>query len=386
MRRFLILAAMLATAVLRLRRAGRCGQLPGAVASGDVTSSRAILWLTRDAADNYKVEGWTNSSLSGPKAFKGKFKTDASHATTPSRSTSPGCSRARSTGSSFKQGRWTSAPTSARSRPLPLRATASNVNLGYTGDADGTQAGHRRPGVQQLRDAGRVERGEPGRSGSSTATRSTRTRASVRPARPRRCPSTGRRTTMNQSYPNLKNLLASTSTYATMDDHEVMNDYDATTVNPAQYAAGRQAFLEAIPSARRACRTTRRAPATRSTGSSSGAPRSRCSCSTMRSCRTADVPAIACCGDLGPTLPTAVRTTFPFSLFLPPTPASGLPRSDQQPEPDAARPGAEGAVQGGPAELDGQVQVRSSARTRSSSSTCSPTTAGRATRPSGTRS
>ena len=28
-------------------------------------------------------------------------------------------------------------------------------------------------------------------------------------------------------------------------------------------------------------------------------------------------------GDLGPTLPTAIRTTFPFNLFLTPTPPPG---------------------------------------------------------------
>src|SRR3954449_2291766 len=50
---------------------------PDGVASGDVTSTRAILWTRTDIAENIKVEGWTNGSLSGPKAFKGKMKTDA---------------------------------------------------------------------------------------------------------------------------------------------------------------------------------------------------------------------------------------------------------------------------------------------------------------------
>ena len=53
---------------------------PDGVASGDVTQTRAILW-TRVAGmttpEQIKVEGWTNSSLSGPKAFKGKFKPTA---------------------------------------------------------------------------------------------------------------------------------------------------------------------------------------------------------------------------------------------------------------------------------------------------------------------
>ena len=37
---------------------------------------------------------------------------------------------------------------------------------------------------------------------------------------------------MNQAYAALKNLMESTSTYATMDDHEVKNDYDAADGQP----------------------------------------------------------------------------------------------------------------------------------------------------------
>jgi phosphodiesterase/alkaline phosphatase D-like protein len=41
-----------------------------------------------------------------------------------------------------------------------------------------------------------------------------------------------------------------------------------------------------------------------------------------RSCRSAE-STVACFGDLAPTLPTAARQTFPFSLFLSPTPPAG---------------------------------------------------------------
>src|SRR5206468_2677133 len=50
-----------------------------------------------------------------------------------------------------------------------------------------------------------------------------------------------------RGYANLRELLASTSVYATMDDHEVVNDYAAQTVDPARFAAGRQAFLDYYP-------------------------------------------------------------------------------------------------------------------------------------------
>lgn len=45
----------------------------------------------------------------------------------------------------------------------------------------------------------------------------------------------------------LRALLASTSTYAIWDDHEVKNDFAGQDVDQAQMAAGRQAFLEYLP-------------------------------------------------------------------------------------------------------------------------------------------
>jgi alkaline phosphatase D len=51
----------------------------------------------------------------------------------------------------------------------------------------------------------------------------------------------------NREDENLLNLLAATSTYAQWDDHEVVNDFDSETVDPAMMAAGLQAFLEYMP-------------------------------------------------------------------------------------------------------------------------------------------
>src|SRR6266576_995191 len=47
------------------------------VASGDVTSTRAILWTRVDTADNIKVEIFDNAALHPPKVFQGQFKTSA---------------------------------------------------------------------------------------------------------------------------------------------------------------------------------------------------------------------------------------------------------------------------------------------------------------------
>jgi len=51
----------------------------------------------------------------------------------------------------------------------------------------------------------------------------------------------------NREYPALTSLLAATSTYAIWDDHEVVNDFAAETVDPARFEAGRQAFQEYVP-------------------------------------------------------------------------------------------------------------------------------------------
>jgi alkaline phosphatase D len=51
----------------------------------------------------------------------------------------------------------------------------------------------------------------------------------------------------NRLVQALPDFLASTSTYAIWDDHEVMNDFDGQTVNQTLYKNGRQALLEYMP-------------------------------------------------------------------------------------------------------------------------------------------
>jgi phosphodiesterase/alkaline phosphatase D-like protein len=52
---------------------------------------------------------------------------------------------------------------------------------------------------------------------------------------------------VNREYQALQDLLRTTSIYAIWDDHEVYNDYAGQDVDPARYAAGRQAFQEYHP-------------------------------------------------------------------------------------------------------------------------------------------
>jgi alkaline phosphatase D len=290
---------------------------PDGVASGDVTSSRAILWTRIDSAQNIKVEGWTNASLSGPKAFKGKLKTDASRDFTVKIDVA-GLQPNTQYWYQFQKDEDVSPVGTFKT--APSATTPANVKLGYTGDSDVTKIN----GVPQVNDfkvlqalqaenpdfwiyLGDTIYADSSHRPGGPATTLADYRAAYHEGR---------------TYPNLTNLLSSTSTYPTWDDHEVVNDYAAATVDPARYAAGRQAFLENMP--------------IRETGlphdaSCAGDPIYRkyswgkdvdIFMLDERSCRSAEA-VTACFGDLAPTLPTAARTTFPFSLFLSPSPPPG---------------------------------------------------------------
>ena len=293
-------------------------QFPDGVASGDVTSNRAVLWTRVDVAENIKVEGWTNSSLSGPKAFKGKMKTSAARDNTV---------KIEVTGLQPSTQYWYQFQKDADVSPVGTFRTApnpnvpANVKFTYSGDSDGFKVGGVNPfnnwetlnAAQQHNGDFFVYLGDTIYSDSSN-----------RPGGPATTLADYRDAyKLQRTYSNLTNLLASTSTIALMDDHEVQNDYDGQTVNPARYAAGRQAFLEYMP--------------IRETGyphdpSCAGDPLYRTFkwgsevevfVLDERSCRSGSVEAAPCFGDLGPTLPTAIRQTSPFSLFLSPTPPAG---------------------------------------------------------------
>jgi phosphodiesterase/alkaline phosphatase D-like protein len=290
---------------------------PDGVASGDVTSTRAVLWTRVDVADTIKVEGWTNASLSGPKAFKGKMKTSADRDFTV---------KIDQAGLQPDTQYWYRFAKDADVSPVgtfktaPAANSSSNVEFTYTADSDA----HKVNGVNPFNNwetlsaaqgenadffvyLGDTIYSDSGNRPGGPATTLADYRGEYR---------------LQRTYQNLLNLQASTSTYALMDDHEIQNDYDGQTVNPARYAAGRQAFLENNP--------------VRETGlphdpSCAGDPLYRTVkwgsevelfITDQRSCRSADVAA-QCQGDLGPTLPPSVRGTFPFSLFLTSNPPAG---------------------------------------------------------------
>ena len=160
---------------------------------------------------------------------------------------------------------------------------------------------------------------------------------------------------VQRSYPALTNLQKSTSTYPLMDDHEILNDFAGQTVDPARYAAGRQAFMENNP--------------IRETGfphdpSCAGDPLYRkvkwgseveLFITDQRSCRSDDVAAV-CGGDLGPTFPPAVRAVVPVQPVPDAEPAARMHGGDLRPQPHHAGAGAEAEAQERPLELDCDAQ------------------------------
>jgi alkaline phosphatase D len=287
------------------------------VASGDVTSSRAVLWARADTAENYKVEIFNNAALQPPKIFIGKMKTSAARDFTLKIDAS-GLQPNTQYWYRFKKDEVVSDVGTFKT--APAASSPANVKLGYTGDSDTTLLN----GVPAVNDFKTLQALQNENTDAWIYLGDTiYSDSSFRPGGPA--------TTLDQyrgayhdgrSYANLKNLLESTSTYPTWDDHEVVNDYAGATIDPARYAAGRQAFLENMP--------------IRETGllhdpSCAGDPiyRKFSQGSSVdifmldeRSCRSAE-SVTACFGDLAPTLPTAARQTFPFNLFLSPNPPPG---------------------------------------------------------------
>jgi alkaline phosphatase D len=293
---------------------------PDGVASGDVTQSRAILW-TRVANTTgngqIHVRGWTNSSLKGKKAFQGKMKPSAARDNTLKIDIT---GLKPNTQYFYRFDKDDSfSPVGAFKTP-PSPNTPSNVEFTYSGDSDPFKVAGVNPfNNWETLDAARQENGDFFIYLGDTIYSD----SSNRPGGPATTLADYRDAyKLQRTYANLTNLLKSTSTYPLMDDHEVQNDYDGQTVNPARYAAGRQAFMENNP--------------IRETGllhdpSCAGDPLYRTYkwgsdtelfVLDQRSCRSADVAA-SCSGDLGPTFPPAVRATFPFSLFLTPNPPPG---------------------------------------------------------------
>jgi len=315
--------AVLATAALTMPSAAS-GQVtfPDGVASGDVTQTRAILW-TRVANTTgngqIHVRGWTNSSLRGKKAFQGKMKPSAARDNTLKIDVT-GLKPNTQYFYRFDKDESFSPVGTFKTPPSPN--TPSDVEFTWSGDSDAFKVNGVNPfNNWETLAAAQAENADFFIYLGDTIYSDSRNRPG------------GPATTLDEyrdayhlqrTYSNLTNLQKSTSTYPLIDDHEVQNDFAGQTVDPARYAAGMQAFFENNP--------------IRETGlphdpSCAGDPLYRTVkwgsevelfITDQRSCRSPSANVAAVCGgDLGPTLPPALRGTFPFSLFLTSSPPAG---------------------------------------------------------------
>ncbi len=313
-------SGVLGVAVIGLAAAAvaQTGAFTHGVASGDVTATSAILWTRVDRDTAVKVEVWSNPQLKGKKAFQQVIRhAPADHDFTV-KLDATGLSPDTTYSYRFKledaDGTAVSEVGTFRTAPAP--GTAGDLRFSYTGDADGTRLPGGAPAFNEFEvlDAVRLEGGAFWVFDGDTIYAD----SSFRPAPAVALAEYHAAHRENRGYANLREVLAATSVYATMDDHEVVNDYDAATVDPARYAAGRQAFLDYYP--------------VRETGlphdaTCAGDPLYRrfswgseveVFLLDERSCRSTDA-LIACGGDLVPTLPSLLRSAF----GLPASPPAG---------------------------------------------------------------
>ncbi|MCP3980732.1 MAG: hypothetical protein GY716_15630 [bacterium] len=217
---------------------------PDGVASGEVTATSALLWTRVTSRLPQRVEVSTEPDFDGRRAFKAIVRPGAKDDYTV-RTTATGL--APETTYYF---RWRSGPVispvgSFRTAPAP--DSAADVRFVYTGDSDGAQfplfgnAFDVLDGVRFEQPDFWIYLGDTVYSDSSLRTALGLSPAAVTLDEYRE---TYR---MNRAIPALPELMRSTSTFAIWDDHEVHNDYDGQTVDPARYANGRQAFLEHMP-------------------------------------------------------------------------------------------------------------------------------------------
>jgi phosphodiesterase/alkaline phosphatase D-like protein len=282
---------------------------PDGVASGEVTPISAVLWTRTDGAAGLQVEVERISPGPGPKKLKRSAVATAASDFTVHVLVAPLAPDATYE-YRFRSGGTTSEVGTFRTAPLPW--VSRSLRFAFSGDSDGTKVGGA-PFFNNFEtlDAARndapdffIYHGDTIYSDSG-----------LRPGGPAMTLQEYRDAyKVNREVPALRSLLAATSSYVTWDDHEVQNDYDGQTVDPARYAAGRQAFHEFLPALDALLPHD---------PTCAGSPRFRVFpwgreadviLIDERSCRSADVAAV-CLGDLGPTLPGPFRVGFglPFS-------------------------------------------------------------------------
>jgi alkaline phosphatase D len=211
------------------------------VTSGEVTPISAVLWTRVDQAADLTVEVARTSAFAPPVLQRTATASSVNDFTVNVLVAPllPGTTYSYR----FRSGQARSDVGTFHTAPDP--AQSADVRFTFTGDTDGT-----------------LSNGQPAFN-SFAALGAARNEAAdffvylgdtVYPDSPAR--TTGPATTLdeyratyqvNRGYPNLRNLLESTSSYTIWDDHEIRDNYTGLTVDPAAYAIGRKTFLEYFP-------------------------------------------------------------------------------------------------------------------------------------------
>jgi phosphodiesterase/alkaline phosphatase D-like protein len=307
------------------------------VASGEVTAISALLWTRVDQHANLTAEVATSPSFPGSGTLRLSASANAGADFTVKVLAAP----LRPNQVYFY--RWRSSSTLSpvgtfKTAPLPW--VSADVRFAITGDADGTLVNlnplvgfHNNFEVlDRIREDAPdffVFDGDTIYPDSLARTAFLQLPVPIGLAAYRQLHQINRSIAPSGNPPALAHLMQSTSTYAEWDDHEVINDFDGKTVDPALFAIGRQAFTEYYPILDRALVTDR---------TCAGKPFFRVFfwgkdveviLLDQRSCRSADAepscllaPGVS---DLVPTLPSPVRQqlAIQFGIPLPPNPPPG---------------------------------------------------------------
>lgn len=319
MKSTMILALILSVVTGTALSADQPGQpvFTDGVASGDVTSTSAILWTRVDRQTSVKVEVWDNPTLTGQKAFQATEPQTSSAVDFTVKIEATGLRPDTTYYYRFRHGDNAGGSVSpvGTFKTAPDSGAPANVKFTFTGDSDGTRvAGLPAFNNFEVLNAARLENGDFFVYLGDTIYSD----SIFRPAPALTLDEYHAAYRLNRTYLSLTDLLNSTSTYAQPDDHEVFDDFSGQTVDPSRYAAGIGAFLNYMPL---------RESGLLNDPTCAGSPLFRVfHWGTMadviildeRSCRSSAV-AVACAGDLAPTLPAPFRVSF----GLPPSPPPG---------------------------------------------------------------
>lgn len=218
---------------------------PDGVASGEVRPTSAVLWTRVDRQTPLKVEVSANPAFTGPKVLKRRLHPSADDDLAV-RVLVGGLAPGTTYYYRFRHGSAASPVGMFRTAPDP--GAAADVSFAWSGDSDALHQfvdGN----LFQVLDGVRAEPlldffvylGDTIYSDSSL-------RGPLLGLGPATTLNDYRDVyRMNRALLALPDLLGSLGIYAVADDHEVLNDYDGQTVDPARYANGREAFVEYMP-------------------------------------------------------------------------------------------------------------------------------------------